>query len=62
LVSVDIWEHEELCDRTNPVQYDADRDEQLPEASWAMSPKQALRLAALLTRAAETAILFQDAP
>jgi hypothetical protein len=62
LVDVTAWEHEELVDHDNPVQCDMDRDEQLPEASWAMSPQKALRLAALLTEAAETAALFGDMP
>ncbi len=62
LVSVDIWEHEDLVDHDNPVQWDAERDEQLPEACWNMPPQQARKLAALIVKAAEHAELFQDMP
>lgn len=60
LVDITIWEHPELVDPENPVQFDADRGEQIPEASWAMSPQRARELAALIIRAAEVAELFQS--
>jgi hypothetical protein len=59
---IDIWEHEDLIDYDNPVQWDAENDEQLPETAWAMAPQQALKLAALITKAAEHARLFRDTP
>jgi hypothetical protein len=60
LALIEIWEHPELVDKDNPVQWDAERDEQLPEACWAMPPEQARKLAALFIKAAEHAELFQN--
>jgi hypothetical protein len=60
LVDITIWEHSDLVDQDNPVQFDAERGEQIPEASWNMTPARARELAAMIIKAAETAELFQS--
>jgi hypothetical protein len=60
LVSVDILPHEDLVDKDNPDQWDADNDQVIPESAWAMPATQARQLAALIVAAADAAELFQD--
>jgi hypothetical protein len=54
MVSVDIYPHEDLVDKDDPNQFDAENGEIIPESAWMMPPKRALRLAALITRGPPT--------
>jgi hypothetical protein len=61
LVDVEIFPRADLVDRFDPNQFDAQNGQIIPESSWAISPQQAFKLAAMLTRAAEEATLRADA-
>lgn len=61
MVDIEIWPHEDTIDPDDATRHDATTGEMLPESSWAMTPKQARELAALITRAVEHIELFEDA-
>jgi hypothetical protein len=49
-----------VVDKDDPDCWDAERECVTPESCFDVSAEQALKLAALLTRAAQEAALFQD--
>jgi hypothetical protein len=61
LVDVTTYPHEDVVDKFDPDQWDAQNGQTVPESSWAISPERAFKLAAMLTRAAEEATLRTDA-
>jgi hypothetical protein len=52
----------DLVDRDDASLWDAEADTPLPESAFGLSPQQALQLSDMIRSAAETALLFQDAP